>query len=169
MRHAFAALVAAVLAVPTLGLAQPEVRTLPAGQAPGQGGIAAVTWMEGRWTAQAMGGQVEETYSGPVDGAMVGHFRLVQGGKPVFYQFIVIREAAGTLAYRLKHFAPDGRPWEDKDRWVEFPLVAVAGDTVFFSGLTLVREGADGMVAHLRLRRPNGESAIETFRFRRAR
>jgi hypothetical protein len=39
---------------------------------------------------------------------------------------------------------------------------------VFFSGLTLVREGPDGMLARLRLR-SGAETRIETFRFRRAR
>lgn len=149
--------------------AEPEVRRLEAGQASPPATIAMVSWLAGRWVGEGLGGRAEETYAPPADGQMIGHFRMVRDGKAGFYEFILLRERAGSLVYGVKHFNPDGTAWEEKNRWVEFPLVALEGDRVFFSGLTLERDGPDRMLAHLRLqKRETGERWIETFRFRRA-
>jgi len=164
------ALAFALATLASAAYAQPQVRTLAANQASPPATIAAVAWLEGRWKGEGLGGRTEETYAGPSGGQMIGHFRLERDGKPVFYEFMQVREHAGSLVYRVKHFNPDGSAWEEKERWVEFPLVAVEGDTVYFSGLTLTRDGRDGMAAHLNLQdRATGRKWTETFKFRRAR
>lgn len=158
-----------VLAVlPAQGFAQ-EVRTLEPGQASPPARIAEAAWLEGRWFGEGLGGQVEDNYSAPADGQIVGYFRLLKDGKAGFYEFLTIAEREGSLVYRLKHFNPDGSAWEDKERWIEFPLVAAEEGKLFFNGLTLERTGPDTLSAHLRLQdRATGRRWVETFRYKRA-
>lgn len=170
MRARFIApLIALFMALPAAA-AEPQVRTLAPGQASPPATISAVAWLEGRWVGEGLGGTSEEAYAPAADGQMIGHFRQVRDGKPVFYEFVLVRERAGSLVYAVKHFNPDATAWEEKDRWVEFPLVAVEEGRVFFSGLTFERDGPDAMRAHLNLQRKDtGERWTETFRYRRAR
>lgn len=159
-----------VVLLPTVVRAAPGVRTLAPGQASPSATLADVGWLEGRWVGEGLGGQAEETYSGAVGGAMIGSFRSVRGGKPFFYEFVVLQERAGSLVYRLKHFWPDGRPWEEGDRWVEFRLAALTPDAIYFDGCTFERTGEDAMAVHVRIEdKATGKSRIETFRYRKAR
>jgi hypothetical protein len=65
----------------------------------------------------------------------------------------------------LKHFNRDLSPWEDKDRWLEFRLVKIDGQTAYFNGLTYHRDG-DALIVKLAMRTRDG-SRIETFQFTR--
>ena len=169
MRRVLAALVIAA-ALPAAALAAPDVRILPQGQASPPARLADLAWLEGRWVGEGLGGQAEETYSGPADGAMVGHFRSLRGGKTFFYELMVLKEQAGSLVYRLKHFWPDGRAWEEKDAWVEFALVALEDRAAYFDGMTFERAADDAMDVHVRIEeRATGRSRVETFRYRRVR
>jgi hypothetical protein len=42
---------------------------------------------------------------------------------------------------KLKHFNPDLSGWETSGEWTTFRLVEVGDNTVWFSGLTMIREG----------------------------
>lgn len=168
--HRFLTALAFATLLPAVALAAPDVRMLVPGQASPAATLAQVAWLEGRWVGEGLGGTAEETYSGPADGAMVGAFRSIRNGKAFFYEFMVLAERNGSLVYRLKHYWPDGRPWEDKDQWVEFPLVALANDRLFFDGCTFERTGPDAMQVHVRIEeRATGKTRIETFTYRRAR
>ena len=72
---------------------------------------------------------------------MVGYFRFVKDNKVVFYEIVTIVETNGTLAMRLKHFHADLKGWEEKDDMQEFKLVAVEGQTAYFDGLSMRRDG----------------------------
>lgn len=168
MRRFLTALALAV-ALPAVALAAPDVRSLAAGEASPAATLRDVAWLEGRWVGQGLGGEAEETYSPAAGGAMIGSFRSARDGKPFFYEFVVLQERAGSLVYRLKHFWPDGRAWEDKDQWVEFPLVAVTPQAIYLDGCTFERTGPDTMEVHVRIEsRATGQSRIETFTYRRA-
>jgi hypothetical protein len=47
----------------------------------------------------------------------------------------------GSISYRLKHFNADLTGWEEKNEVQSFGLVAREGDTWFFDGLTIRRDG----------------------------
>lgn len=64
-------------------------------------------WLTGSWVGEGLGGQVEEVWSEPVGGSMVGHFRLVRDGKPVFYELLMLIEVEGSVEMRIKHMNPD--------------------------------------------------------------
>ena len=67
---------------------------------------------------------------------MVGTFRMVKDGKLVFSEFFTLSKQAGKIAIRLKHFGGEFKGWEEKDKFVEFPLIKVEGKTAWFGGLT---------------------------------
>jgi hypothetical protein len=129
--------------------------------------IEEVAWLAGHWRGEGFGGVVEELWSPPLGGAMVGVFRLVAGGQPSFYEICLLREHEGSLVYRVKHFHPDLSGWEERPDFVEFPLVKVAPDLVQFAGLTLSRAG-DACVHYLAMRQgdTHAEAAIEYRRVR---
>ena len=123
------------------------------------GPVAKVTdfaWLEGHWQAEALGGTVEEIWSGPSAGTMVGMFRLVKDGKVGFYEIFTLTEEGSTVLLRLKHFDPDLSGWEERDETVDFPLVALTEDTAWFEGLTYQQRGPDEMQVYLAMRTKDG-------------
>ena len=58
-------------------------------------------------------------------------------------QRLAITEDQGSLTFRVKHFNPDMTGWEEKDETMDFLLVEVGDNEVFFDGLTLRRTGTE--------------------------
>jgi len=98
--------------------------------------LADMAWLIGRWKGTGLGGVSEEIWAEPVGGVMMGMYRLVINGKPSFYEFMHLSEEQGSLVLKLKHFNPDLTAWEEKDRFVAFPLVKLGEKEALFSGLT---------------------------------
>jgi Domain of unknown function (DUF6265) len=159
-RHFVTALAAA--SIPG-GLAQADTPATPA--APVTIGLA--SWLVGRWTGEGLGGQLEEAWSSPVAGQMIGHFRLTREGRPVFYEFLILEEHEGGLRMRVKHFNPDMVGWEDKDKSVDFAYASATAGELAFRGLRIVRQGRRRMVMTLRMR-SGGQTRDENLTFRRA-
>jgi hypothetical protein len=130
--------------------------------------VADLAWLEGRWTGEGLGGRIDETWSSLDGGAMVGYFRLVKDGKPVFYEIMTLIEAEGSVEMRLKHVNPDMTGWEEKKDFVTFKLVKHDATGAYFSGLTFRRVSADVMEGYLALRnRSDGSVREEKFIYRR--
>jgi hypothetical protein len=101
-------------------------------------------------------------------GAMVGFFRLVREGKPVFYEILTIIEIEGSLEMRLKHVNPDMTGWEEKSDFVTFKLAKHDASGAYFDGLTFKRVNPDLMEGYLALRnRSDGTVREEKFVYRR--
>ena len=128
--------------------------------------LADMKWLTGRWVGQALGGTSEEIWSPPDSGSMMGMYRLIKDGKPVFYELLTIVEENGTLILRLKHFHPDLKGWEEQDRTVDFPLVAVRDGAVHFEGMSFHPQG-DRLTVHLAIGAKGGEMREETFAYTR--
>jgi Domain of unknown function (DUF6265) len=125
-------------------------------------------WFAGHWTGPGLGGFTEETWTAPAAGAMLGTFRLIKDGKPVFYEFLTLVEHEGSLLLRLKHFNPDLTGWEEKDKSINFRLLKIGPDEIAFDGLTFRREGADKLRIFLAIRsRTDGAVREEVFEMRR--
>lgn len=160
-----------VCAMPVLAVAQSRLtdHTLKLDDA-GVGAratLADVAWLTGRWVGEGLGGTLEETWSPPLGGAMVATFRLVKDGEPAFYEMCWIREKDGTLEYAVKHFHADLKGWEEKDRHVAFPLVAIEANAVHFGGLTLARDG-EHCTHYLAMRGKDGTHREMALQYRRA-
>ena len=129
--------------------------------------IEAAAWLAGRWVGEGFGGEMEEAWSPPIGGQMIGHFRHWRDGQPAFYEFLILDVVEGGVRMRVKHFSPDGRAWEEAERWLTFEPVSASPDALIFEGLAIRRTGADTMEMTLRMRR--GETVSdEILRFRRA-
>jgi hypothetical protein len=147
-----------VAALVTLTLAQTapgrtaNTLTLAEGTAGPRAAIADVAWLGGHWRGEGLGGIVDEVYSDPAGGSIVGYFRLVRDGKPVFYEIMTILEHEGSLEFRLKHVNPDMTGWEEKNDFVTFKLVKLEPGAAYFSGLTFRKIGDDTLETYLALR-----------------
>jgi hypothetical protein len=127
-----------------------------------------VAWLVGRWTGEGLGGQVEEVWTPPVHGQMMGMFRLVKEGKIVFYEFLTLAEHEGTIEMRIKHFNANMTGWEEKEKFLTFKLVKSEGDRVYLGGFTVERKGDDGWNGYLAMRGKDGALREEKFVFKRA-
>ncbi len=129
--------------------------------------IADAAWLAGNWRGTGLGGFSEETWSAPEAGIMVGTYRLVKDGKPVFYEMMWLLETEGTLILRLKHFNPDLTGWEEKDKSVDFKFVKKDDKRLYFSGLTFEQASKDELNIYLALRLRDGSLKEEMFRMNR--
>ena len=156
-----AAILIALLAVQPL---TPNTFTAPEGTPGARATIDDMAWFAGRWTGPGLGGETEETWSAPSGGTMMGMFRLVRGGKVVFYEFLTLVEHEGTLVLKLKHFNPDLTGWEEKDRFVTFRLLECTPAELRFDGLTFRRAGPGRVDIFLAIRnRQDGSVREEAF------
>ena len=105
--------------------------------------IEDVSWIAGHWQGQAFGGTVEEIWAPPLGGSMMGAFKLVADGQVQFYELETISEENETLILRLKHFAPDLKGWEEKDKTIDFKLVGLTKTRAFFDGFTIEKISED--------------------------
>jgi len=128
--------------------------------------IADMSWLAGQWIGEGLGGLTEEVWSPPRNGVMMGMFRLVRDGKPIFYELLTLAEEKGSLTLRLKHFNADLTGWEEKDKTIDFPFIMKADGVVHFEGLAWRPEGPDALTIYLAIRR-DGNVREEKFQLRR--
>jgi hypothetical protein len=129
--------------------------------------IGDMAWLAGHWTGEALGGISEEIWSSPRNGVMMGMYRLVRNGKPIFYELLTIAEENGSLMIRLKHFNADLTGWEEKDKTIDFPLVGKAAGVVHFDGMAFHPSGESAMTVFLAIRQKDGSIREEAFRYTR--
>lgn len=98
--------------------------------------VERLAWLSGHWYGEGLGGDCDEFWLPPADNAMQGVFRLLNGGRTTLTEYMCIMETDTATLLRLKHFGRNLEPWEDRERWVTFPLVKAEGTTAWFSGLT---------------------------------
>lgn len=168
MRAALAAAILCVSGTPMLAHERQTAHTLKLspGEKPGAATIADMAWLAGHWTGEGLGGAVEEMWTPPDGGVMLGLFRLVRDNRPVFYELLTVLEEGGSLVLRIKHFNPDMTGWEEKDQTVEFPFVARGEGVVHFAGLAFHPAG-DTLTMYLAIHGDDGRVREESFRYRR--
>lgn len=139
----------------------------PAGLAP-RGTLQDAAWLVGRWETRALGGQVEEVWMSPAGGALPGVFRLWNSEGVVFYELFSLVEEDETLTLKLRHFNADLTGWEERNETVDFPLVKVAPDALYFEGLTYRRVSANEMHVWVVAEQEDGSMGELEFLYRRA-
>jgi hypothetical protein len=91
-----------------------------------------VSWMAGRWVGEHDGDRIEEWWSEPHAGMMLGMFRWHRDGEPRFYELMSMEPNEARVVFRIKHFAPGLVGWEEKEEAVTFDLVQLtAGEATF--------------------------------------
>lgn len=97
--------------------------------------------MAGRWLGKGFGGTLEENWNPPMGGTMVATFRLIRNGVVQFYEICTLEPESESVVYRVKHFDPGMKGWEEKNEYVSFPLVKLEHNKAYFQGLTIERDG----------------------------
>ncbi len=105
--------------------------------------LSAIEWVAGAWRGEAFGGITEEVWTPPLGGSMMCVFKLVVNEQVRFYEIVTISEENETLILRLKHFNADLTGWEEKNVTVDFKLVKVSDNKVFFDGFTFEKISED--------------------------
>jgi hypothetical protein len=131
-----------------------------------------LSFLTGHWISNAEG-EFQEEYWSPVNGdSMVGTFRVVRLGKPLFYEFWVIEVEDGRPVYKLKHFDGGLKGWEEKNDFVRLPVRELDSTHVVFANedgtliLRYERKGTE-LIATMRHTK-EGKSSEEVFRLHRA-
>jgi hypothetical protein len=82
-----------------------------------------LAWLSGRWMGCVGDEDVEEVWSLPMGGTMMGMFRWLRGGAPRFYEMIVLEPEQDGVRMRIRHFSPGpGLPSWEQDGAMEFDL-----------------------------------------------
>lgn len=139
---------------------------LDEGMSGGSATIADFDWLIGTWSGTGLGGTVEEIWSKPQNGVMMGMFRMFSGGKVNFYEFITLEPKGGSYVMRIKHFTPELVGWEEKDKTVDFPFIKKDGGRYYFGGATFVPNGAK-LAIYLAMRGRDGAYREAKFEYKR--
>ena len=165
----FVASLASLLCGEALGQSKltENTKRLDAESKPGRASIDDVSWLQGTWRGEGLGGVCEEVWSPPLAGSLVGTFRLIKDDKLEFSEFFFLLEDNGSLSLKLKHFDAKFHGWELKDRFVEFKLIKVDGKTAWFSGLTYRLNDDGSLNAFVAIRQRDGTMREGVFKYNR--
>lgn len=125
-----------------------------------------VSWIQGHYIGEAFGGQTEEIWSPPSGDSMMFVFKLTVDEKTVFYEVGGIRQIDDTLLMQLKHFGNDFKGWEEKDDTVDFKLVKIEKDIVYFDGMTFEKVNDNEINIYVVISE-NGKDEEVKFNFKR--
>jgi len=90
-------------------------------------GVQRLAWLQGCWRIDAGNRIVEEQWSAPRGGTMLGSSRTVRDSKTIEHEFVIVRETAeGRLAYEV---SPSGRAP------TVFTSISLTDDGVVFENL----------------------------------
>lgn len=118
-------------------------------QPPARANLTALSWLSGHWKGEALGGITEEVWTPPLGGSMMFAFKLVVNGEVNLYELGYIKELDSTLILQLKHFDKNLHAWEEKQETVDFPLVKVEGNRIYFEDFTIERATENQMNIYL--------------------
>ena len=95
--------------------------------------VSDLSWLSGAWYGQVGDDLIEEHWSGPAAGTLMGMFRWIHGDQVRFYELLTIEPDGNTLLMRIKHFGPGLIGWEEKDQAVTLALVGLqTGEAIFY-------------------------------------
>ena len=126
-----------------------------------------VAWLTGHWRGEAFGGIVEEIWSPPLGDSMMFVFKLVSDDRVNFYEIGHIREIEGTLILQLKHFHGDLKGWEEKDETVDFKLVKLGDNRVYFDQFTFEKLSADEINLYVVVGQNDGSEKEVKFNYKK--
>ena len=124
-----------------------------------------VAWISGNWKGEAFGGTVEENWSEPSGDSMMATFKLINDGKVSFYEIEIIRVVKESLILQLKHFNGDLKGWETKDETVDFPLVSITENAVYFDGMTFEKVNDREMNVYVLMNQKDGSKKELKFNY----
>jgi hypothetical protein len=129
--------------------------------------LSDVSWISGTWKGEAFGGITEEIWSKPMGDSMMASFKLVADGKVQFYEIEIIRQVKESLILQLKHFNGDLKGWETKDETIDFPLVKITKNTIYFDGMTFEKVSDNEMNVYVLMHEKDGSTNEIKFNYKK--
>ncbi|WP_300527067.1 DUF6265 family protein [Maricaulis sp.] len=122
-----------------------------------------LSWLEGCWRGEGLGGVVSECWMAGSGGLMIGSFMLESEGELAFTEHLMIGEAGGVDGYHVKHFTSELVGWESREDYVTFPRVGYSAGRAEWEGL-IYQQGADGALSvSLDMRQEDGSVSTIIF------
>lgn len=121
--------------------------------------LSDLSFLTGSWRGESKEAVVEETWSAPVAGSVMGMFRWTAGEKVVLYEFFVLTEKGegDGVEFRLRHFDAALAGREEKDAPLVYRTVSVVpGEEVVFEHVE------DEKTATKILYRKNGDAGLHS-------
>ena len=109
------------------------VASVSHGQQVRNSALKPLAFLSGRWVSENGPEVQEENWSQVSGDSMVGSFRIVQGGKPVFYEFWAVELDENRPVLKLKHFNANLVGWEEKTVSIKMPLLSNSENDVVFA------------------------------------
>lgn len=129
--------------------------------------LADVEWIAGHWKGEAFGGITEEIWSPPLGDSMMFVFKLVVDDTVQFYEAGGIRQVGESLLLQLKHFHGDFKGWEKKEQTVDFKLVKIEGNRIYFDDFTLEKVAEDEINIYVVISQKDGSQEEVKFNYKR--
>lgn len=129
--------------------------------------LSEVAWIAGHWKGEAFGGIIEEIWSPPLGDSMMFSFKLVADGIVQFYELGHIQQTGETLTLQLKHFHGNIKGWEEKDETVDFKLVKIEGNRVYFDDFTFEKISENEINLYVVVGQDDGTSKEVKFNYKR--
>ncbi len=121
------------------------------------------SWLAGAWIGEGFGGTLEEVWTPPRAGMMMGSFRHIIDGKVQFMEIVTLSEHDGEIQMRVKHFNADLVGWEEKEDFVTFRLESLTEERATFDGLTIHRRDANRIQIDVNIRSGDEVNTAELF------
>ncbi|WP_025742613.1 DUF6265 family protein [Aquimarina pacifica] len=126
-----------------------------------------VSWISGYWRGEAFGGIIEEIWSDPLGDSMMFSFKLVIDNKVKFYEIGGITQKDSTLLLQLKHFDGDFKGWEEKEKTIDFRLVKIEKNIIYFDEFTFEKVSPSEMNVYININNDDETSTITTFNYKK--
>lgn len=124
-------------------------------------------WIIGHWIGTALDGDCEETWLPAYNGRMIGTFRMTKTSKYKFFAFSTIMEVSNSLEMRVKHFNYEFRGWEEKDKYITFPLVKIDKNRAYFDGVTMEKIGENRLNVYMSIKFKDGTVKEEKYVYKK--
>ncbi len=151
----------------TLDCSAQNTISLEEGAASPKASLADVEWIAGHWKGEAFGGITEEIWSPPLGDSMMFVFKLVVDGAVQFYEVGGIRQVDGSLLLQLKHFHGNFKGWEEKEETVDFKLVKLEGNRIYFDDFTFEKVTENEINLYVVISNKDGSQEEVKFNYKR--
>jgi hypothetical protein len=136
--------------------------------------VSDFAWLAGRWTGSIPAGKVEESWSGPESGLMMGMFRLYTPESTLVLEYMSIRQTASGVEMRVRHFTPELKVLEE-DEAITLRYAGLTGDMYFFENpvngvpktMTIRRDGENRLFGRSEIVRDDGSKSVIEVALRR--
>lgn len=94
--------------------------------------VEKLAWFSGIWKGRVGEDDVEEAWTEPQNGSLMGMFRWFRGGNLRLMEMITVGEFDGEIRLKIKHFDAALHSWEAQDETTDFVLVQLGSGIASF-------------------------------------